>query len=173
MDGDRASVPARWDARRRASGRVEISHFQRLTTLLDSYGAWIVAAAFTVRDGALLRPQRVHPDRAALPSLLHGIGLCERCGRTHLCLRSLAPTTVGRTRRRRTPAGRLAREPAGGRDGPKHRGPEQPGCPWPVFSPRFWPPEVPTPQGEFSVSVSLGFPPLDAQLPSCGTTRPR
>jgi uncharacterized membrane protein len=26
----------------------EISHFQRLKTLLDSYGAWIVAAAFTV-----------------------------------------------------------------------------------------------------------------------------
>jgi hypothetical protein len=26
------------------------------------------------------------------------------------------------------------------------------GCPWPVFSPRFWPPEVPTPRGEFSVS---------------------
>jgi len=33
-------------------------------------------------------------------------------------------------------------------------------CPWPVFSPRFWPPEVPTPRGEFSVSASLGFPPL-------------
>ena len=34
------------------------------------------------------------------------------------------------------------------------------GCPWPVLSPRFWPPEVPTPRGEFSVSASLGFPPL-------------
>ena len=33
-------------------------------------------------------------------------------------------------------------------------------CPWPVFSPRFWPPEVPTPRGEFSDSASLSFPPL-------------
>ena len=33
------------------------------------------------------------------------------------------------------------------------------GCPWPDFSPRFWPPEVPTPRGEFSVFASLGSPP--------------
>jgi len=35
-----------------------------------------------------------------------------------------------------------------------------PYCPWPVCSPRFWPPEVPTPRDEFSVLASLGFPPL-------------
>ena len=37
-------------------------------------------------------------------------------------------------------------------------------CPWPVFSPRFWPREVPTPRGEFSVSASLGFPPPRASF---------
>jgi len=34
------------------------------------------------------------------------------------------------------------------------------GCPWPICSPRFWPPKVPTPRDEFVFSRSLGFPPL-------------
>jgi hypothetical protein len=32
-------------------------------------------------------------------------------------------------------------------------------CPWPVFSPRFWPPEVRTPRGDVQLYVSLGAPP--------------
>jgi len=68
-----------------------------------------------------VRPERVHFDRAALPPLFDGIGVRERGGRADLCLRSMAPPTLGRDRRHRAPSGYLASEFAGGGNGPKQR----------------------------------------------------
>jgi hypothetical protein len=31
------------------------------------------------------------------------------------------------------------------------RGVEMARCPWPIFSPRFWPPEVPAPRCDFQL----------------------
>jgi hypothetical protein len=53
----------------------ETGHFQRLVTALDLYGAWIVAAAFSL-SGVI----HLFDPNAALPPLFDGIGVRERSG---------------------------------------------------------------------------------------------
>jgi hypothetical protein len=71
--GKQNSLDAGWMVR-------ETGHVQRLVAVLNSYGAWIVAAAFSVSGVSHLLTQRVHSDRAALPPLFDRIGVRERSG---------------------------------------------------------------------------------------------